>query len=316
MMGDKEMDRLCVFLFGKFCVKYKEVELQGFQTLKVQELFCYLLLYRNRPHPRENLASLLWGDNSTSQAKRYLSKALWQLQAALSQATQDDNLLLVEPDWIQLNNRADFWLDVAVFEQAYYLLQEVPGEELEASELQTLQEAIQRYRGDLLEGWYQDWCLCERERLQFFYLALLDKLIRFCEAHGEFEAGRMFGYKILSYDRAREQTHRQLMRLYFLSGDRTGALRQYQHCQEILKQELGVSPSRRTEELYAKIHADEPIRLPSNSQPSIQSKPNSTEGRVWRLVDKMKQLRIELENMERDLQSFTRTIKTTGVKET
>ena len=39
------------------------------------------------------------------------------------------------------------------------------------------------YRGDLLEGCYQDWCLFERERLQNAYLAMLDKLMVRC--HGD-----------------------------------------------------------------------------------------------------------------------------------
>ena len=33
------------------------------------------------------------------------------------------------------------------------------------------------YRGDLLTGWYQDWCLIERERYQCMFVSLLDKLM-------------------------------------------------------------------------------------------------------------------------------------------
>ena len=36
-----------------------------------------------------------------------------------------------------------------------------------------------------------------------------------------------YGARILHCDRARERTHRRLMRLHFLAGDRTAALRQY-----------------------------------------------------------------------------------------
>jgi len=40
-----------------------------------------------------------------------------------------------------------------------------------------LQEAVRLSYADLLEGWYQDWCLYERERLQNIYLLILDKLM-------------------------------------------------------------------------------------------------------------------------------------------
>jgi DNA-binding SARP family transcriptional activator len=316
------MSGLRISLFGKFCVARGQVILQGFDTLKVQELFCYLLLFRARPHPRESLASLLWGDNPTSQAKRYLSKALWQLQEALSPLLSGENLLVIEPDWIQLDVNADFWLDVAVFEQAYQRVRDVPGGELENENVHAIQEAIQWYRGDLLEGWYQDWCLCERERLQFLYLSLLDKLVRFHEAQGTYEAGRLFAYQILAYDRAREQTHRQLMRLYYLAGDRTGALRQYQQCKSILEDELGVEPSWRTADLYRKIHADEPVLAPSSSRSFEMHTPGEAnspftppDDRIPNLVRKLKHVRFELETMERDLKSLTRTIDRPRIKE-
>jgi DNA-binding SARP family transcriptional activator len=308
------MGSLRVSLFGKFSVAGELSVLQGFETLKVQELFCYLLLFRLRPHPRESLASLLWGDTSTSQAKRYLSKALWQLQEALSQVSPGAKLLAIEPDWIQLDPQATFWLDVAVLEQAYQLVRDVPGEQLDDGQVQVIQEAVRCCQGDLLAGWYQDWCLCERERLQFLTLSLLDRLIRFSQARGEYEAGRLYAYQILSYDRAREQTHRQLMRLYYLAGDRTGALRQYQQCREVLMAELGVEPSRRTRDLHRRIQADEPLLLPAFSPSSTLPAPageneffNPPVGASWQfahLAQKVEQVRLELEGMERDLRSM------------
>src|SRR5581483_473296 len=220
---------LKIYLFGKFSVWHNERIVEGFDVHKVQELFCYLLLHRDHSLPRETLASLLWPEVSTAQSKKSLRQVLWQLQSALHCQNEClcDRILLVEPEWIRLNSEADFWLDVAIFESAFQLVQKIPSQELDSQKAQLLQSAVQLYQGPLLEGWYQDWCLYERERFQSMYLAMLDKLMRYCEVHRDYETGLLYGTRAMCYDRACERTHRRLMRLYYLSGDRTAALRQF-----------------------------------------------------------------------------------------
>jgi len=185
------MVKICIQLFGKFCVRRDEQILDGFDARKVQELFCYLLLHRDHSLPREILASILWPDTTTAQSKKNLRQALWQLQSALGSQNQrlNDRIVLVEPDWVQLNSAANFWLDVAVFERTFNLVQKTPGQELDSSTAQLLQETVQLYQGPLLEGWYQDWCLLERERLQSLYLAMLDKLMSYCEVIHDYYTG-------------------------------------------------------------------------------------------------------------------------------
>ncbi len=253
------MSTLRIYLFGKFCVRRNEQALDGFDARKVQELFCYLLLHRDHSLPRETLASHLWPDTTTIQSKKNLRQTLWQLQSALGSHDESVNgrILLVEPDWVQLNSEANIWLDVAVFEQAYNLVQKTPGQELDGSQAQLLQDTVQLYQGPLLEGWYQDWCLLERERLQSMYLAMLDKLMSHCEVHRDYETSLLYGMRIMCYDRARERTHRRMMRLYYLIGDRAEALRQYERCAGALEEELGVQPSKSTVALYKQIQADQ-----------------------------------------------------------
>ncbi len=152
---------LNICLFGKFCVRRNGQLLEGFDARKVQELFCYLLLHRDHPLPRETLASILWPDTTTVLSKKSLRQVLWQLQTAL--APQDEGakerILIVEPEWLQLNPEADLWLDVAVLEHAFDLAQTIPGKKLDAQLARVLQNVVQLYQGPLLEGWYQDWCL-------------------------------------------------------------------------------------------------------------------------------------------------------------
>ena len=252
------MKILRISVFGRFHVTHGQQVLAGLEVRKVQELFCYLLLNQERPHSRETLAGLLWGDHSTVQSKKYLRQTLWQLQAALDSQTDlaKNSVLLVEPDWVQINPEAKFWLDAAVLEEAFSLVQGRPGHEWDDQSALVAKRAIELYQGDLLEGWYQDWCLYERERLQNIYLTMLEKLIEYCERHQDYEAGIVYGMYILRCDRARERTHRHLMRLYYLIGNRTAALRQYERCVITLEEELGVGPAKLTETLYKQIQAD------------------------------------------------------------
>ena len=263
-----------IHLFGRFRVEFDEEPVEGLGTFKVQELFSYLLLHRNRPRPREALAALLWAELPNDKARKHLRQALWHLQTALKACNPAvvDQILVVEDHWVQLNTRAEIWLDTAVLEESFAALKDKPGWALNPDERDELQAAVQVYEGELLEGSYQDWCLFERERLQNIYLAMLYKLMRYCEAHNEYEAGQLYGARILNYDRASERTHRRLMKLQYKAGDRTAALRQYERCVLALDEELGVKPDKRTVQLYEKIRAGEP----ELHHPLTQSVPAST----------------------------------------
>jgi DNA-binding SARP family transcriptional activator len=248
-----------ISLFGKFNLQAGERQIAAFESRKVDELFCYLLLHRAKPHPREILADLLWGENTTSQSKNYLRKAIWQLQTALDELVhlEDTRLILTDSDWVQIHPEIDLWLDVSELEAAFQDSRGVLGRDLDHRSIGAIQQAVALYRGDLLEGWFPDWCLYERERLQLMYLALLDKLMDFCEAHGQYEDGLVYGEAILRYDRARERTHRRMMRLYCLARERTLALRQFEKCALALQEELAVAPSSQTRLLFDRIRADQ-----------------------------------------------------------
>jgi DNA-binding SARP family transcriptional activator len=252
-----KVSRLEFRLFGKLAVSRDAEVVKGLDSVKEQELLGYILTHRRKHHSRESLATLLWPDVSPEKGKKYLRQALWHLQGLLgSTESGATDVFHVEHDWIILNSQSDIWSDVAVFEEAFASVQGIPGKDLSDDNAKTLKLVADLYRGDLLDAWYQDWCLFERERLQNIYLAMLDKLIAYCGVRGEYDAGVTYGYALLSFDGARERTHRALMQLKYMAGDRTGALRQYQRCVTALAEELGVEPDDRTRYLYERIRTD------------------------------------------------------------
>lgn len=294
------MSKLRIYLFGKLDIRCNGQPLSILHARKVQEMLCYLLLYRDRHHPRETLAGVLWENSTTSQSKKYLRQTLWQLNVSLHSLPGliGTSVFLVEPDWIRLNPKADIWLDVAEFEQAFSHTKRIPGRELDSGQVRSLHEAVQLYKGHLLEGWYQDWCLFERERLQLMYLTMLDKLMSHCETQNDFGRGVWYGTRIMAIDRARERTHRRLMRLYYLDGDRTAALRQYEHCADALEEELGVKPGQRTIELLNQVQQDH-LDGPSHLSPETSVMQDAMNSPLQDVRDDLKQLDVGLSDIQR-----------------
>lgn len=254
------MAGLSIRLFGQVSVQRDDQPLAGLSA-KALELLCYLLLHRGRSHTREVLADTLWPDASDSVAKKYLRQAIWQLHSVLADGVRGEEaesgaLLTMRPGWVRINPRAGWWLDVAAFEQAYNLCRDTRGKDLSDAQAQALESAVVLYRGDLIEAWYQDWCLYERDRLQQTYLAMLEQMMGCCETRQRYATGVAYGQRILRYDPAQESAHRHLMRLYYLAGDRTSALRQYERCASALARHFSLRPSRETDALYQQIRTD------------------------------------------------------------
>jgi DNA-binding SARP family transcriptional activator len=246
-----------VKLFGTLEIRQGGGPVMRLEGHKARELFCYLLLARDRRCSREALATLLWPDQSPERSKKYLRQAVWRVHATLDSAThRSKRVLTARPEWLQISHDAPVRSDVEAFEAALGDVGPTRAESLDAARVCRLRQAVELYRGDLLENWYQDWCLFERERLQNLYLAVLDKLCSFHEQRVESEPAIGLAHRILRIDPARERTHRSLMRLYALVGDRTAALRQFDRCEAALRDELGVRPAADTIRLYRSISGD------------------------------------------------------------
>ena len=154
---------------------------------------------------------------------------------------------------IAFNRHSDYWLDIEIFEEQAGLLVAQPLGTLEESEIRTLERGVKLYTTDLLEGFYDEWAVRERERLRGLYLDSLVRLMRYYAEHGNYTEGLARGQQILICDPLREEIHRDVIRLFLANGQRAQAIRQYEQCREVLLAELGIPPMPETRELYAEI---------------------------------------------------------------
>jgi DNA-binding SARP family transcriptional activator/tetratricopeptide (TPR) repeat protein len=216
----------------------------AFARKKAQALLAYLALPPDRAQPRDKLAALLWGDLAPEAARHSLRQALLAIRQALP---ANMTPLVSEVDVISLTGDA-VSTDVADFARF-----------IASGDHDSLSAAADLYHGDLLAGIgaqsppFEEWLLAERARLHELAIEGLARLLAHQMKQGPVEPAIRTAARILMVDPLQEPVHRTLMRLYARHGRRSDALRQYQVCLGVLRQELGAEPERETRALYEEV---------------------------------------------------------------
>jgi DNA-binding SARP family transcriptional activator len=267
------MGILQVRLLGRVQVSHDNWVTELKTTRVIQELLGYLLLQRHRTHSRDVLADLFWGEQHQEKAYGCLNTNLWRLRHILEPDGIRPGAYLISNHMgeVGFNQKSHYWLDVAVLEQQINHTVAFPYQSVAPKQAETLANSMQLYRGDLLEGSYEDWALQERERIRDLYLNALSYLMHYEKYHGCYEKGLVYGRQILKMDPLREEIHRDMIRLYLANGQRAMAVRQYETCSEILRHQLKIEPMEETKRLYTQIVYDSEPPTSLNSKNDLMS---------------------------------------------
>lgn len=268
---------------GTFLARSGETVIQEFESAKVRALLAYLMLESEKPHSRNHLTGLLWGEGDDLKSAKNMRQALSNLRKTIQDVDSENPFLLIESDTIRANtNNPRLWLDAQVFEQLISACEKHPHRRIEtcAACAHRLEQAAQLYRGELLDGfvlkdseYFQDWLVARREYFHQKALTALEHLAVYHQQRREYQEAVAYARSLLSMDEWREESHVLLMRLLFSASQRSEALKQYQKCRRIMREEFGVDPQPETLQLYQHILnrqlPDHAAVLPPNNLPSF-----------------------------------------------
>jgi DNA-binding SARP family transcriptional activator len=250
---------LRIEFFGDFRLSRAEVPLRGFATAAAKSLFSYLVMHRNRLHDRDVLAGTFYGDRPQTEARRSLRLNLWRIRQVMGDAPAPSRTSLVVHDrQIGFNVECDYSFDVEEFERNIGEARRLAAKGHLVESDAHLTAAVALYRGDLLEGIYDEWCVTDQARLRALFLHALETLMDSASQRGDVRVALLHGERLLSHDPLRETVHREIMRLKYRLGDRAAAVHQFRECARTLATELGVQPMRETHALYEAMVADRP----------------------------------------------------------
>lgn len=248
------MSSLLIYCLGPFRVFQGDQSIEDWTSSKGKAIFKYLVTHRQRPVAKEVLMDLFWHDSDPDAARNNLNVAIYSLRQTLRRNYPSFSHILFQDDSYLFNPELSIWMDCDAFSDC---LNSAKAHERQGNISQALDEycaAEELYQGEFMEeDRYEDWPISMRESYQNDYLGILERLSRHYFDNSDFVACLSVCRKMLQVDPCREEAHRRLMRCYLKQGQPYLALRQYHVCAEALKNELYVSPSARTIELYNSI---------------------------------------------------------------
>ncbi len=240
-----------IHLFGSPEIRRGGTPISGFVSTKAPALLAYLAV-TGRPHSRDALAALLWGEMADADARNNLRQTLSNLRKLL------EPYLLITRDAVQFDTAVPHTLDVAQFENHLHRARDTAP----PARMAALQQAAALYQGDFLAGFYvrdapdfEEWLLAQRARYRELALHALHTVTGHHLERGEYGRAIDSATRLLALDPWREAAYRQLMQALAHSGQRAAALAQYETCRRVLARELDVSPSAETTTLYQRIKA-------------------------------------------------------------
>ena len=113
--------------------------------------------------------------------------------------------------------------------------------------------AIKLYRGEFMQGCYDDWAEEQRSYYLEQYLHMLETLVAEAQHAQEWSRSLHLAQQILRVDPFREDIHCLVMRAHAAQGNLVAVREHYEKLRTVLRNELSIEPSAETQKLYRQL---------------------------------------------------------------
>ncbi|GII66844.1 hypothetical protein Skr01_69290 [Sphaerisporangium krabiense] len=196
-----------------------------------QRLVAFLAL-QDSPRARAYVAGTLWPEATVSRANANLRSSLWRA------ARMGHKVIEASAQELEIGKYISVDVRDAVARAHRLLDISRPCDDILTMHTLTVLSA------DLLPDWSEsDWVLIEQEQyhqLRLHALEAMSERLTAARRHGEAVAA---GLAAVRAEPLRESAHRVLVNAHLAAGNRAAAMRQYDQCRTVLRNELGLEPS-------------------------------------------------------------------------
>ena len=195
-----------------------------------------------------------WGDADFDAVEKNFHPTISHIRKALNskQALKQNFLLYRDGDY-QMNSSFTYFIDTEEFEKL-----QTEGDAAKKSGhtdtfIERYEAALRLYRGEFMQGVYDDWVIEERSQFSEQRLRMMETLAGVALKQEEWSRALDLANEILRDDPFREDMHCTIMRSHAGLGNRGAVKEQYESLKRLLRDELGVEPVADTKKIYKEL---------------------------------------------------------------
>jgi DNA-binding SARP family transcriptional activator len=251
ILDKKNTAQITVQTLGNFevWVDGKKLNSRDWGREKSIQLFQFFLLARSRKAMlKDTIVDKLWEDDLDDQGFKVALHGINKALEPNRKSHSDTNFLQRNGHTYQLNTE-NIFIDSIAFEQLVSIGNQQLTENSKGS-IAVFRKALEIYKGVFLpDRIYEDWSADERERLQLMYLGTCTELAELLLNENPIESIQI-AQQTLLIDIAWEDAYRIQMQAYLKKGNRPMAIKTYQVCEKVLKEEFGIKPLPETRKVF------------------------------------------------------------------
>jgi DNA-binding SARP family transcriptional activator len=227
---------------------------EAWTTKRARDILCFIA---SRPHHRASKDSIIdtfWADADFEVVEKNFHPTVSHIRKALNsnQALKQNFLLYRDGDY-QLNADFSYRVDIEEFDRLVQAGEAARRKGDHEAQIRLFKDAIALYRGEFMQGSYDDWVDDQRTFYSEEYLRLLETVASAAQKAGDWTDSLHLAQKILKADPYREDVHCKIMRAQSALGNRAAVKEQYELLRKLLRDELGVEPAADTQKIYREL---------------------------------------------------------------
>lgn len=259
LLTDSDYYRLTMIFFGHFRM-YREqeiVEETEWRRKKGKSILKFLVAHEGKPVSVDQLVDTFWPDIEPEKGYRNLHVTVHFLRRLLEPSLtsrSESSHILHENGFFRFVPTTDCFVDIYDYKNLFRLAESYKDEEQIEDMITCYKKMIELHgTGFLEDNLYEDWTESFRDEYKKMFFHTLIEVANYEEVHGHLDLAIDYLNRVLKVDPYDEKVHLQIMQIHLKKNNRNQAIRQYEKCMDLLRNELGIEPSSHLQDLYQKI---------------------------------------------------------------
>ncbi len=223
-------------------------------TKRARDILCFIASRRHRRASKDTIIDTFWGESDFEAVEKNFHPTVSHIRKALNsnQPVKQNFLVYRDGDYL-LSQDFSYSIDTEEFDRLVAEGEAAKRAGDQSRFVESFERAVELYRGDFMQGSYDDWVEEQRTYYKEQHLRLLETLATSAQKAEDWPRSMKLAQRILAEDQFREDVHCMIMRAHAAEGNRAAVKEQYESLRKLLRRELGVEPAPETQKVFRQL---------------------------------------------------------------